>query len=63
MFKPVTYVTCDKYEFISSLIFNCYPIPQPNCEFECLTVSLQRMTLLMNTKQKIVEKNLFTLKM
>ena len=46
------YVICDKYEFLSSLIFICYPFRQINREFESLAVSLQRMILLVNSKQK-----------
>ena len=56
MFKPVIYVICDKYEFLSSLIFICYPGPQINREFESLAVNLQRMILLVNCKQKIERK-------
>ena len=54
MFKPVIYVICDKCE--------CYAIPQLNCKFESVAVSLQRMTLFVNFQKKIVEKNIFTLK-
>ena len=61
MFKSVIYVICDKYEFLISLIFDCYPIPQLNCKLESLAVSFQRMTLSVSFKREIVEKNLFAL--
>ena len=61
MFKLVIYVICDIYEFLNSLIFNFYPIPQLNCKFESFAVSLQCMTLFVNFKQKMVEKTFFTL--
>ena len=62
MFKPVINVICDDYEFLSSLISNCYPIPRLTRKFESLVVSLQCVTLLVIFKQKIVErKKFFTL--
>ena len=57
MINPVIYVICDKYEFLNSFILTCYRVPKLNYKFEGLTANFQGMTLLVNFKQKIEEKN------
>ena len=59
MFELVIYVIYDKYECLSSIIFNCYPIPQLNCKFDSLAVSLQRMILLVKFYQKNCREKFF----
>ena len=59
MFKPVINVIYDDKEFLRSLIFYYYPIPQLNCKFESVAVSLHSMTLLVIFKQKIVGRIFF----
>ena len=43
MVKPVIYVS-DKYEFLSSLILQCYRIPQLKLQIESLAVTYQLMS-------------------
>ena len=47
--KPEILVICDKYELLCPF-FNCYQIPQLNCKYKILSVSPQRMTMLVKIK-------------
>ena len=44
MINPMIYITCEKYEFLSFLIFNSYPVPKTNYKFEGITVNFQGNT-------------------
>ena len=55
--KQAIYFICDKYEFPSSLVFSFYATPQLKCKSASFAVSFQRMNLLVNFKQKLVENN------
>ena len=60
LIKPEIYVVCDKNDSYVS-VFQLLLIPQLNYKFKRLTISPQRMTLLVNIMLRIVDKSFFTL--